>query len=191
MKYYRPLPLDIELKVSPRAILISKTDMEGNILHSNKNFIQLSHYEKEELFHTPHNILRHPDMPSVIFFLLWKELHRGQEVTLLVKNLAKTGEYYWVQNDFKVLENDSLHHASYVATGEMASNKAIIQIEKLYMRLLKIEKRENMTASLHYLENYLKERNATLQEYMQSILKPKTVISSLFNKIKNGFSIAA
>jgi PAS domain S-box-containing protein len=191
MKYYRPLPLDIELTVSPRLLLISKTDMEGNILYANKNLAKISRYEKNELQNTSHSILRHPDMPRVIFFLLWEELKRGKEVTLLVKNLTKTGEYYWVHNEFKLVENDPEYHSAYIATGEMASDKAIIQIEKLYARLLKIEKRENIAASLFYLENYLQERNVNLQEYMYTTLKPQTTMSSIFNKIKNGLITAA
>ena len=191
MKYYRPLPLDIELQISPRALLTSKTDKEGNILSANKNLIKFSRYEEEELLSTPHSILRHPDMPRVIFFLLWKELNAGRGITLLIKNLTKTGEYYWVKNEFKIIEDDPVYHPAYISIGEMASKKAIIQIEKLYARLLKIEKRENLVASLHYLENYLQERDMTLQEYMSTVLKPQTAISSFFNKIKNGFSSAA
>ena len=191
MKFYRPLPLDIELKIGPRALLISKTDISGNILYSNKNLLKKSAYEEEELINSPHSILRHPDMPRVIFFLLWEELKKGNEVTLLIKNLTKTGEYYWIQNQFKIIKNDSVAHATYVATGEMASEKAIFQISTLYKRLLKIEKRENLEAALFYLENYLKERDVTFQEYMKTTLSPQTAISSFFNKIKNGFITAA
>ena len=191
MKYYRPLPLDIELKINPRALLISKTDMEGNILYSNKNLIKTSRYTEEELLNAPHSILRHPDMPRVIFFLLWEELHQGNEITLLIKNLTKTGEYYWVKNEFKIIKDDPIYRPAYIAIGEMASEKSIKQIEKLYARLLKIEKRENLAASLLYLENYLQERELTLQKYMYTIIKKQTVISSFFNKIKNGLSSAA
>jgi len=191
MKYYRPLPLDIEVKISPRALLISKTDKEGNILSINKNLIKMSNYEEDELLNAPHNILRHPDMPRVIFFLLWEELNAGRTMTLLIKNLTKSGEYYWVKSEFKIIEDDPIYHPAYISISEMASVKSIIQIEKLYTRLLKIEKRENLAASLRYLENYLQERELTLQEYMNTVLKPQTAISSFFNKIKNGFSLAA
>ena len=191
MKYYRPLPLDIEVKISPRALLISKTDKEGNILSINKNLIKMSNYEEDELLNAPHNILRHPDMPRVIFFLLWEELNAGRTMTLLIKNLTKSGEYYWVKSEFRIIEDDPIYHPAYISISEMASVKSIIQIEKLYTRLLKIEKRENLAASLRYLENYLQERELTLQEYMNTVLKPQTAISSFFNKIKNGFSLAA
>jgi len=185
MKFYRPLPLDKELKISPNALLISKTDSEGNILYTNNNFIKFSAYTNEELKDAPHSLLRHPDMPRVIYFLLWEELKLGNNVTLLVKNLAKTGEYYWLHNEFVVTKNDLMYHATYSATGEVASKKAIVQINRLYKTLLKIEKIENIAASLFYLEKYLQERNVTLQEYMSNILKPQTVIESFFTKIRN------
>ena len=189
MKIYRPLPLDIELKVNPRALYISRTDIYGNIVYVNKNIQNLSAYLEDELLGFPHNILRHPDMPRVIFYKLWSELEKGNEVTLLIKNLAKTGEFYWLKQRFQVIENDL--NAKYISTGEIASSKTIEQIEKLYKKLLKIEKRENITASLQYLENYLKERNLTFTEYMEKRLAPQPIIESLFNKIKNSINRAA
>jgi len=185
MKFYRPLPIDKELKISPNALIISKTDSEGNILYTNSNLTKFSSYSKEELQDAPHSLLRHPDMPRVIYFLLWEELKLGRDVTLLVKNLAKTGEYYWIHNEFMVTKNDLIYHSTYSVTGEVPSKRAITQINKLYKILLKIEKKENMEASLFYLENYLQERQVTLQEYMSNILKPQTVIESLFTKIRN------
>ena len=189
MKIYRPLPIDIALQINPRALYISKTDIYGNIVYVNQNMQKLSAYLEDELLGLPHNIVRHPDMPRAIFYKLWSELEKGNEVTLLIKSLAKTGEFYWLKQSFQVLENDL--SAKYSSIGEIASNKAIEQIGTLYKKLLKIEKRENITASLFYLENYLKERNLTFTEYMEKKLAPQPIIESLFNKIKNSLSSAA
>jgi len=191
MKFSRPLAANIEIKIPSNLLFTSKTDTEGNILYTNKNLQELSGYIKEELLDSPHSMLRHPDMPRVIFFLLWEELKKGKDVTLLVKNLTKAGEYYWVHNEFKIIKNDLTHHAAYIVTGKTASIKAITQIEKLYSKLLKIEKKENIAASLFYLEHYLQKQNITLQEYMHEILRPQTAIASLFNKIKSGLATAA
>ena len=189
MRVYRPLPLDIALKVSPRALYISKTDTHGNIVCMNQNMQKLSTYLEDELLGLPHNILRHPDMPRVIFYTLWSELEKGNEVTLLIKSLAKTGEFYWLKHRFQLIEND--FNAKYSSRGEMASSKAIEQIEILYKKLLKIEKRENITASLFYLENYLQERNLSFIEYMEKKLTPQPIIESFFKKIKNSLRNAA
>lgn len=189
MRVYRPLPLDIAIKVSPRALYISKTDIHGNIVYVNQNMQKLSAYLEDELLGLPHNILRHPNMPRVIFYKLWSELEKGNEVTLLIKNLAKTGEFYWLKHKFQVIENDL--NAKYSSRGEMASSQAIEQLETLYKKLLKIEKRENMAASLFYLENYLQERNLSFSEYMEKKLTPQPKMGLLFKKIKNSLITAA
>lgn len=189
MRVFRPLPLNIAIKVNPRVFYISKTDTHGTILYVNKNLQKLSAYLEDELLGLPHNILRHPDMPRAIFYKLWSELEKGNEVTLLIKSLAKTGEFYWLKQRFQIIENDL--NARYSSRGEIASSRAIEQIEILYKKLLKIEKRESMAASLLYLENYLKERRLTFSEYMERKLSPQPKLGLLFNKIKNSLSNVA
>jgi hypothetical protein len=41
-----------------------------------------------ELTFAPHSILRHPDMPKVVFKFLWDELKKANEVNAFVKNLT-------------------------------------------------------------------------------------------------------
>lgn len=44
----------------------------------------------------PHNIVRHPDMPRAVFYILWDRIRAGMPVGAYVKNRAKGGGYYWV-----------------------------------------------------------------------------------------------
>ncbi len=48
--------------------IVSKTDMKGKILYGNKTFIKISGYSEKELLGAPHSILRHPDMPKIVFY---------------------------------------------------------------------------------------------------------------------------
>ncbi|WP_284407910.1 PAS domain S-box protein, partial [Pseudomonas putida] len=43
--------------------LISATDTNGNISYVNDEFMRISGYSREELLGSPHNLVRHPDMP--------------------------------------------------------------------------------------------------------------------------------
>ncbi|WP_284407886.1 PAS domain S-box protein, partial [Pseudomonas putida] len=43
--------------------LISATDTNGNISYVNDEFMKISGYSREELLGSPHNLVRHPDMP--------------------------------------------------------------------------------------------------------------------------------
>lgn len=43
--------------------LISSTNLRGKIQHCNSAFERISGFSYDELIGSPHNILRHPDMP--------------------------------------------------------------------------------------------------------------------------------
>jgi aerotaxis receptor len=53
-------------------------------------------YPWSELIKKPHNIIRHPDMPRAVFWLLWQTIEKGEPIGAYVKNRAKNGQYYWV-----------------------------------------------------------------------------------------------
>ncbi|MCH8611875.1 PAS domain-containing protein [Arsenicicoccus dermatophilus] len=77
-------------------LFFSTTDRKGVIEQANSTFVRLSHYTHEELVGSPHNIVRHPDMPGGAFKLVWDELLAGRPACAYVNNLAKDGGSYWV-----------------------------------------------------------------------------------------------
>ena len=54
--------------------IVSKTDINGIITFVNDEFCKISGYSYDELIGQNHNIVRHPDMPKVIFKDLWTKL---------------------------------------------------------------------------------------------------------------------
>ena len=77
-------------------VFFSTTDAKGRILAGNDVFVRISGYSYRDLVGAPHNIIRHPDMPRVVFKLLWQYLESGRTIAAYVKNMAKDGRYYWV-----------------------------------------------------------------------------------------------
>jgi PAS domain S-box-containing protein len=75
---------------------ISRTDLNGNITFVNADFIEASGFSEEELIGQPHNLVRHPSMPSAAFADMWSYLKAGRSWTGIVKNRRKDGSYYWV-----------------------------------------------------------------------------------------------
>ncbi len=55
--------------------------------------MKISGYSPAELLEQPHSILRHPDMPKVIFTYLWENIIEGRDVVAYVKNLCKDGSF--------------------------------------------------------------------------------------------------
>jgi len=184
---YRPLPRDEEIKLNHKKIIVSKTDKNGKVLYVNDYFCSVSGYEPNEVVGAPHNFLRHPDMPRAIFYIMWRTIQSDENITAVVKNLAKSGKYYWVTTDFENHKNSRGEIESYIAFRRPASRKAIEAVEGLYASLLDIEKRHGMEASLVYLQGYLDERHTTYNELMDSIIKPKSLMEKLFNIMKRTF----
>lgn len=77
-------------------LIVSRTDLKGNITYANETFALISGYTKDELIGKPHNIVRHPDMPKSIFKELWKDLETKGSWNGFVKNKRKDEGFYWV-----------------------------------------------------------------------------------------------
>ena len=118
----------------PDVKLISTTDLKGKIVHCNKAFIDISGFSKEELIGAPHNLVRHPDMPSEAFEIMWAHLKQGKAWMGMVKNRSKNGDFYWVDAYVTpVTENGTV--VGYESVRTSPERKAVIRAEKLYRRI--------------------------------------------------------
>ena len=89
--------------------IVSKTDLKGVITYINQDFLRISGFSSQELIGSPHNIVRHPDMPAEAFADLYGTLKAGKPWTGMVKNRCKNGDYYWVlANATPIWENNQL-----------------------------------------------------------------------------------
>ncbi len=173
-----PRPTQIineEVKWDTSKTIISKTDLQGTILYMNDTFEEASEYNKIELIGEPHNIIRHPDMPKVIFKTLWNSLKREENFHAIIKNLSRTGRYYWVITDFEIERDDQGKATGYTGRRKAIPQEIIKQIAPLYKTLLEIEQIKGEKASELYFEAYLKEE--IKKNYDQFVV-------DLFNEVK-------
>lgn len=98
----------IETKVPKDEIIISRTDLHGNITYANETFAKISGYEIDELIGKPHNMVRHPDMPKSVFAQMWEQLKATQKWSGVVKNLRKDFGYYWVYAEISGVFKDGI-----------------------------------------------------------------------------------
>ena len=77
-------------------LFFSRTDAHGIIQSGNAVFQRVSGYAWDELIGKAHKLVRHPDMPRAVFFILWDRIKRGEPVGAYVKNRTKDGRHYWV-----------------------------------------------------------------------------------------------
>jgi PAS domain S-box-containing protein len=124
-------------------IIVSKTDLKGRMTYVNRVFMTISDYEESELIGQPHSIIRHPDMPRAVFKLLWEQLEHGKEVFAYVKNMAKTGDFYWVLAHVTPSVANSGEIIGYHSNRRVPDNRIIEGvIVPLYRSLKEIEERE-------------------------------------------------
>ena len=165
----RPTPKDIEITVSPKKTIVSRTDAKGIIKFVNDYFMEIAGYSENELLNQPHNVIRHPDMPKIIFKHLWDELKQGNDVRAIIKNLAKDGRYYWVITNFHTLYDDDGKIMGYYARRKAVPLHVKEEVTKLYKTLLSLEEQGGMEASEKYLVQWLNEHNTTYSDYVESL----------------------
>ena len=155
----KPTPIDEEIILDPKRYIVSETDKKGMITYCNDYFKEVSGYSDEELIGHPHSVVRHPDMPKVVFKLLWETISQGKNINAVVKNLAKDGRYYWIFTEFESRKDtDTGTIIGYHASRKSVSKHVIEIIAKLYVELLKVEKSSGVEASEAFLDAFLKEK---------------------------------
>ena len=170
--------IDEEVKWDKTKTIVSKTDVAGTILYANDAFTQTCEYDAIELVGEPHNIIRHPDMPKVAFKALWDALKKGENFHAIVKNLTKTGRYYWVITDFTIDKDENGKIKGYTGRRKALPQTVVDKITPLYKTLLDLEKLKGEKASELFLEAYLNEEiGKTYDEFVLDLFTEESLKS--------------
>lgn len=125
---------DNEYVLEKDDMIVSKTDLQGNITYINDDFVRISGFSEEELIGSPQNIVRHPDMPEQAFEDFWMTLKAGRSWSGLVKNRCKNGDYYWVvANASPVRENGKI--VGYMSVRTNPSRDQVQAAAKVYQAM--------------------------------------------------------
>lgn len=71
-------------------------------------------------------------MPKIAYKLLWEALKREENFHAIVKNLTKSGKYYWVITDFTIDRDEDSHISGYTARRKSIPQSVVDKIEPLY-----------------------------------------------------------
>jgi len=148
-------------------LLVTKTDLKGKITYANRGFMEIVQMSEMELLGAPHNIIRHPDMPKIIFKYLWSYLQDKKEIHAYVKNLCKDGSYYWVLANVtpSYYKNRVI---GYHSSRRKPTKEALEIIEPLYKKLLEAEKRGGVISSEKIMNDLLTEKGVNYDEFILS-----------------------
>ncbi len=149
--------------------IVSKTDLKGLITYCNEIFIKFAKLSEKELLGKPHNIIRHPDMPKVIFKLLWQRIQNKEEIFAYVKNRSADGGYYWVYANVTASIDSNGNIIGYYSVRRKPNDRALEIIESLYRTLLDKERSGGVEASLTYLNEMLEKKQLSYDEFINTI----------------------
>jgi len=155
-----------EITFPEKKFIVSKTDLGGRMTYGNSLFISMSGYTEEELLGSPHNILRHPEMPKIIFKYLWDYVKRGDEIFAYVKNQTKNRDYYWVYAHVTPSFDQSGNIIGYHSARRRPTQKAMNTIIPLYQSLLNAERSGGVAASQKLLDTKLSQAGITYDEFI-------------------------
>lgn len=169
------VPTDTEVFFRDEDIIVSKTDLKGRITYANQTFCDIAGYTEAELLGQPHSIIRHPDMPRAVFKLLWDTLMEGREIFAYVKNMAKSGNYYWVFAHVTPSYDKSRNIVGFHSNRRVPDPKIVKNIiTPLYAAVLKEEKQhqngqKELAAGFDFLINFLKSKNTAYDALIFSL----------------------
>lgn len=123
-----------EYPLTEETVLISRSDLKGNVTYASPTFVEVSGFSRDELVGAPHNLIRHPDMPEAAYADLWKTLQSGTTWQGLVKNRRKNGDHYWVHATLAPLR-DGDRIVGYTSVRRKASPAAVAKAEKIYAEM--------------------------------------------------------
>ncbi|MDD5160005.1 MAG: PAS domain-containing protein [Sulfuricurvum sp.] len=158
-----------ELIFQDDEFIVSKTDTSGRITYGNDLFIQISGYSEKELLHSPHNILRHPDMPKLIFKLLWERVQNGKEIFAYVKNQTKDKNYYWVFAHVTPSYDNFGKIIGFHSVRRKPTTEALSVIIPLYRSLLNGENSGGLNVSQSILDEQLSQSGKSYDQFILSL----------------------
>lgn len=123
-----------EIPIGSHEELVSSTDTRGQIQFFNHTFARVAGFKDEEMRGQPHNMIRHPEMPSAAFEMMWTSLKKGYPWMGIVKNRAKNGDHYWVDAYITPLKQGT-QVTGYESVRVKADPAIIARAERVYQRV--------------------------------------------------------
>lgn len=163
----------VEVSFDKSELIVSKTDLRGNITYANRIFMRVSNFNEQALIGKNHNIIRHTDMPAGVFYGLWKSLKAEQEFLGFIKNSTADNNYYWV---FANITPDYVNEkvVGFYSVRRFAPKAAVKIMEQHYRDMHVLERGANKqeaakTSWQTMTDNIKQEHNMSYAEYVLSL----------------------
>ena len=168
------IPTGREVYFDEHEIIVSKTDPSGRITYANDVFLSISGYTEAETLGQPHSFIRHPDMPRVVYRLLWDAIQAKREIFAYVKNMTKTGDHYWVLAHVTPSLDAAGTILGFHSNRRRPTPAAVASVTELYRSWKAIEdnpanRKDGLAASLDHVTDTLKRKGISYDEFVLSL----------------------
>lgn len=168
----KPEPFDKEQHVNSNKTIMCKVDLHGIIEYANEYFVELTGYSEGEIIGESLNLISHPSMPKAITKLIWTDLKQKQKTFGVIKYISKSGSFYWLQVKFDFKVNEDTRELLNIYLYAIAPDRmSILELDKLYKKLNKIEKEASFEVSKKFFNNYLENSKLTYTDFIQKYIK--------------------
>lgn len=173
--FKKPDVVEEEIFIDSDTVIMCKTDKEGIFEFANESFMKISGYEEYELMGKSMFCIQHPDMPEVIFKMMWEKLLAKKNFHVVMKNIAKNGKFYWSYTNFEFKVDDNEEIIAIYSKRIAASRDSIELFGKLYKTLVGIESKNGIQSSEKYLNGFLEEKQMNFKELVLQFYDNATV----------------
>ena len=163
--------IDSEIRCAYQEVVISRTDINGNIIYCNSTFSKINGFKGAAVINQHESITQHPDTPKTIFNIIQKTLQNGYPIQAIIKNKTLDNKYYWSMVEWKPQNDQDNNLISYIAYGKQAPDQIVNIIEPLYKMMREIEEEHGMESALTYLHSFLDEKKMTYSQYLYHLTK--------------------
>ncbi len=138
----KTIKLQNNMNIMSQYVIYSKTDLDGYITEVSDAFCETTKYKKEELIGQNHNILRHPNVPSVVYEDMWTTIKKGNKWYGEIENFDKNGKAYWISTTISPDYDIDGNKIGYIAIRHNIT--ALKEVEEQQKRLKESEKLASM-----------------------------------------------
>lgn len=132
-----------EREINASVSMVLKTDLEGKITYVNRDFIEVTGFNEQDLIGKKQSVIHHPEMPKEILTDIWMTLQNKKPWIGVEQGLCKNGDHFWVYSCVITVRE----HGKVVGYMSVSTKASQEQIEKAraHYRAIKHEERWHTT----------------------------------------------
>lgn len=111
-------------------LLVTTTDVKGNITFANDAFCRVSKYSREELQGQNHRLLKSGEHPDDFYKGMWQNIGNGITWRAEVKSKAKDGSFFWTDTVIIPIKNEKNQISEFFALRLLITDKKEYQQEQ-------------------------------------------------------------